>query len=93
VITTPLTRLLTKVRFHWTEEYLLAYNQLKYAFTSPPVLLLPDFTQQFVVECDAYGDGLSDILSQQKQPIVYFSEALKGKATLLSTYDKEMLVW
>lgn len=45
-----------------------------------------------MVECDACGDGLGAILSQQNQSIAYFNEALKGKATLLSTYDKEMLV-
>jgi hypothetical protein len=30
-------------------------------------------------------------LSQDNQPIAYYSEALKGKSKLLSTYDKEML--
>jgi hypothetical protein len=64
---------------------------LKEALTSPPVLRLPDFTQQFVIECDASGIGLGAILLQQNQPIAYFSEALKGSALLLSTYEKEML--
>ena len=45
-----------------------------------------------MVECDACGDGLGAILSQQNQSIAYFNEALKGKATLLLTYNKEMLV-
>ena len=37
------------------------------------------------------GDELGAILSQNNQPIAYYSEALKGKGKLLSTYDKEML--
>jgi hypothetical protein len=45
-----------------------------------------------MVECDACGDGLGAVLSQQNQSIDYFNEALKGKATLLLTYNKEMLV-
>jgi hypothetical protein len=45
-----------------------------------------------MVECDACGDGLGAILSQQNQSIAYFNEALKGKATLLLTYNKEILV-
>jgi hypothetical protein len=45
VIVAPLTKLLTNKGFHWTEESLLAFNQLKYALTSPPVLRLLDFTQ------------------------------------------------
>jgi hypothetical protein len=63
VIVALLTKLLTNEGFHWTEESLLAFNQLKYALTSPLVLRLIDFTQQFVVECDACGDGLGAILS------------------------------
>jgi len=38
VIVALLTKLLTNEGFHWTEESLLAFNQLKYALTSPPVL-------------------------------------------------------
>ena len=37
------------------------------------------------------GAGLGAILSQKNQPVAYYSEAFKGKAKLLSTYDKEML--
>ena len=91
VIAAPLNQLLSKEGFRWSEEALMAFNKLKQALTSPPVLRLPNFAQQFAVECDACGDGLGAILSQDNQPIAYYSEALKGKARLLSTYDKEML--
>lgn len=69
----------------------MAFKQLKEALTSPPILRLPDFTQQFVIECDISGTGVRAILSQQNQPVAYFSEALKGSALALSTYEKEML--
>jgi hypothetical protein len=91
VIAAPLTKLLTKDGFCWTEECELAFDKLKEALVFPPVLRLPNFSQPFVVECDACGDGLGAILSQDNQPIAYYSEALKGKSKLLSTYDKEML--
>jgi len=91
IIATPLTKLLTKDGFCWSEDSLLAFNKLKQALISPPVFRLPNFSQQFVVECDVCGDGLGAILSQNNQPIAYYSEALKGNSTLLSTYDNEML--
>ncbi|KAL5857729.1 hypothetical protein ACOSQ3_005187 [Xanthoceras sorbifolium] len=58
-IAAPLTRLLSKDGFHWTSETVAAFNQLKQALTSPPVLRLPDFNQPFVIECDTYITGLS----------------------------------
>lgn len=87
----PLTRLLTKEIFLWTQEASAAFVQLKHALTSPPVLRLPDFTQPFVIESDANNKGIGAILTQQNQPVVFFSEALKGSALALSTYGKEML--
>ena len=53
IIAAQLTKLLTKDGFCWSEKALLAFNELKKALTSPPVLRLPDFSQQFVVECEA----------------------------------------
>ena len=69
----------------------MAFQQLKEALTSPPILRLPDFTQRFVIECDASGIRLGAILLQQNQPMAYFSETLKGSALALSTYEKKML--
>jgi len=63
IIDAPLTKLLTKDGFCWSEDSLLAFNKLKQALISPLVLRLPNFSQQFVVECDACGDGLGAILS------------------------------
>ena len=67
----------------------MAFQQLKEALTSPPILRLPDFTQRFVIECDASGIRLGAILLQQNQPVAYFSEALKGSALALSIYEKK----
>ena len=87
----PLTRLLTKDGFHRTLNANLAFQDLKYALTSPPVLLLPNFSQFFVIECDTCGVGIGAILMQEQRPVAYFSEALKNSALSLSTYENEML--
>lgn len=69
----------------------LAFEQLKQVLTIFPVLILLDFSEPFVVECDACGLGIGAILTQHGRPIANFSEALKGTALTLSTYEKEML--
>lgn len=58
---------------------------------TPLVLRLPDFNQHFVIECDACGLRIGAGLSQNNQPIAYYSEALEGSTLSLSTYEKEML--
>ena len=86
----PLTRLLKKDSFSWDETTEIAFSKLKNAMTQAPVLALPDFSKEFIVECDASGSGVGAVLMQER-PIAFFSHALQGKHLLLSTYDKEIL--
>ncbi|KAB5512461.1 hypothetical protein DKX38_029489 [Salix brachista] len=90
-IAAPLTQLLTKEGFHWSAEETTTFNQLKQALVSPPILRLPDFTQAFIIESDACGVVIGAILIQEDHPVAFYSEALKGSALNLSTYEKEML--
>jgi hypothetical protein len=62
-IVEPLTRLLRKSGFKWTGEE-TAFHNLQQALTSAPVLQLPDFNREFVVECDASGSGIGAVLHQ-----------------------------
>jgi hypothetical protein len=86
-----LTILLKKNALVWTPAATEAVNQLEAVVTSPPILRLLDFTKDFIVECNASGSSLGAVLMQEGYPIAFIIQALKGRALLLSTYDKELL--
>lgn len=57
-IASPLTYLLKKCSFKWSEEPNRAFEDLKTAMTTTLVLATPYFTKTFTVECDASGKEL-----------------------------------
>ena len=61
-LTTPLTDLTKKGAFSWTDEVQATFGNMKQVMSSFPVLALPDFTQPFVLECDASGTGIGAVL-------------------------------
>ncbi|XP_062176260.1 uncharacterized protein LOC133881329 [Alnus glutinosa] len=89
-IAAPLTSLLKKNSLGWTPAAQEAFEALKLAVTQAPVLALPNFSQPFLIECDASGVGIGVVLMQDNRPIAFLSQALKGKALHMSTYEKEL---
>jgi hypothetical protein len=89
-IAAPLTAMLRKNAFSWTDSAQEAFQALKVAVTQAPVLALPNFSQPFIIECDASGIGIGAVLMQNNRPIAFLSKALKGKALHMSTYEKEL---
>jgi hypothetical protein len=91
IIARPLTLLLKKKSFVWTDSAIAAFQALKQAMSSTPVLCLPDFSKQFVVEMDACDSGIGAMLMQDQHPIAYLSKPLGAAHLALSIYDKEFL--
>ncbi|PKA49683.1 putative mitochondrial protein [Apostasia shenzhenica] len=87
----PLTELLRKGGFVWTEEAERAFEELKKKMSTPPILALPDFTKEFCIEADASGNGMGAVLLQEGRPLAYYSKGLSEKHRLLATYEKELL--
>ena len=90
-ISKPPIDLLRKNAFHWNESTQQAFEQLKTAMVTAPVLTLPNFSKAFVVETDASGLGIGAVLMQEGHPIAYFSKALSLRHQTLSTYEKELM--
>lgn len=91
VISKPLTELLKKYTFLWTEAAQTAFKQLKGAMVSSPTLALHEFSKDFVVETDAHSAGLGAVLLQEGHPIAYISKALSKRHLSLSVYEKELM--
>jgi hypothetical protein len=92
VLAKPLTKLLQKQnKFSWGEEAQQAFEALKQAMTTTPVLALPRFDIPFIVETDACDIGMGAVLMQEGRPIAFLSKALGEKNKHLSIYEKEFL--
>lgn len=75
-IASPLTNILKKNSFSWTIIAQTAFSKLKEAIATASVLSLPNLTQTFVLETDASGSGIGNVLHQNNHPIAYFSKKL-----------------
>jgi hypothetical protein len=92
VISRPLTNLLKKdTPFVWSPQVQAAFSSLKLALVNAPVLALPDFSTEFVLEADACATGIGVVLMQKGHPLAFLSKALGPKNQSLSIYDKECL--
>lgn len=65
ILCKPLTNLLKKGAFVWNNQTREAFEIVKQALISVPVLALPDFSKVFIVETDASQDGIGAVLLQQ----------------------------
>ncbi|XP_026378286.1 uncharacterized protein LOC113272700 [Papaver somniferum] len=91
LICNPLTDLLKKNNSHWNVAVQLAFEQLKEVVTTNPMLVLPDFSNQFELATDGCDLGVGAVLMQEQRPIAYFSKGMGARFLALSTYEKKMM--
>lgn len=77
--------------FLWTGVHSSAFEALKTALVTAPVLALPDFSKPFQIQTDASDTGVGAVLMQDSHPLAFVSKALGPRSRGLSTYEKEYL--
>ena len=96
----PLTRLLKKEnmarKFSWSEDAQRAFEYLRTAFTTAPVLGHPNLALPMVLEADASDYALGAVISQRfpdgvLHPIAFHSRKFNKAELNYEIYDKEML--
>lgn len=90
-IVAPLMQVLKQGNFEWDEEAQKAFETLKKAMMSFPMLALPDFNCPFEVEIDASGCGVGVVLAQKRKPIDYFSHTLSLRDQGKLVYERELM--
>lgn len=92
ILARPLTDLLKKGSlFVWTPVHQGAFEALKSALVSTPVLSQPDFSKQFQLQTDACDAGVGAVLLQDGHPLAFVSKALGPRTRALSNYEKGFL--
>jgi len=85
------------VPFEWTEEHQEAFNELKRNLTTEPLLIYPDFSQPFIVACDAstkiVGAVLSQVREGEERPVAYCSRQLNLAESKYSVTELELLAF
>ncbi|MCO5580537.1 hypothetical protein L7F22_034405 [Adiantum nelumboides] len=92
LIVGPLHDLTKKnVKYVWTERKQEAFDKLKQKLTSQPVLVLPDLSKPFDVQCDACGDCLGAVLLQEGHAIAYENPQMDGQSEIANLTILDLL--
>lgn len=90
-----LTRTAAPNRVVWTEQCEAAFQDLKGAICSDPVLQCPDFDRSFIVQTDASGVGIGAVLLQeedgQPKPVAFISRKLVDREKWYAAVELEAL--
>ena len=93
---TDLTKVVERGWFSWGADEQHAFDTLKQALTSAPVLAHPDPQRQWTVQTDASGFAIGAVLSQvqddgKARPVAYWSHKLNSAQRNYSATERELM--
>ena len=94
----PLTSLLKKEnpnQIVWNEDCEIAFEEIKHALASDPILAIPDLNKEFIVRADASSKAIGAVLLQKHndilKPCYYISRKLLERECNYPIIEKECL--
>eukprot|EP00253_Pinus_taeda_P005401 PITA_05401 len=79
----------------WTKEAVKSFNLVKLALSSAPVLVSPDYTQDFILFSFASEHTMAAVLLQKREdherPIAFFSKDIRDAALKYNIIEKQVL--
>ena len=88
----PLSSLTSvKVKWKWTPEHQVAFDQLKALIAKETLLTFPDFSKEFEIHTDASKLQLGACISQEGKPVAFYSRKLQPAQTRYTTTERELL--
>jgi hypothetical protein len=90
-----LTCLTYKDKLEWSSGVNQAFQDLKTAFTTTPILIHLDFSKPFFLESDAFDYALRAVLSQNEEdgrlhPVAFHSRKFTTAEINYKIHDKEI---
>ncbi|KAE8245644.1 hypothetical protein A4X06_0g5522 [Tilletia controversa] len=96
----PVNEAIHSEPFRWSEKQQQAFDDLKRALTTAPILRRPDYARPFILDVDASAAGFGAALIQlqedgKEHPVVYISRKTKSPETRYGATDLELqcVVW
>ena len=89
---TSLSQLTGKTtKWQWKEEHTDAFNAIKRVVAKETLLVYPDFNKTFEIHTDASDYQLGAVISQNNEPIAFFSRKLTKSQRNFVVTEKELL--
>eukprot|EP00253_Pinus_taeda_P013023 PITA_13023 len=80
----------------WTEDAVKSFNLVKLALSTAPILISPDYTQEFILFSFASEHTLAAVLMQKREgvekPIAFFNRIIRDGALKYNIIEKQALV-
>ena len=88
----PLTALTSNTaKWQWTEQHQQAFERLKTIITKDVLLRFPDFAKPFDIYTDASDHQLGAVITQDNQPIAFYSRKLNDAQKRYTMTERELL--